>query len=215
MSRLAGVLAAVMAMTAIQGHAQEALFLTVVRGVPMTEPDPPLHEEGRARAEKWAEVLEKAGIDAVSFGGTKNGLMGVEAAVIFDQSLAWEFELRRKRGAHLFSKHRFLAAQMEAYLADDLWLDMASSANAACAALARGLKQVPGTSFNYEPQANIIFADWARSAHKRLHEAGAQYNLWAGAIDGGPDDEPLTARLVTDWSATDDSVRTFIDLLKG
>src|SRR5690606_27931465 len=61
-----------------------------------------------------AEMTWKSGIDTVSFGGTKNGLMGVEAAVIFDPALAWEFELRRKRGAHLFSKHRYLSAQMHA-----------------------------------------------------------------------------------------------------
>jgi threonine aldolase len=78
-------------------------------------------------------------VDAVSFGGTKNGLMGVEAVVIFDPAKAWEFELRRKRGGHLFSKHRYLAAQMEAYLEGDLWLDMAGDpktpAIAACSVL--------------------------------------------------------------------------------
>ena len=59
-----------------------------------------------------AEMTWKAGIDILSFGGTKNGCMGVEAVVIFDPEKAWEFELRRKRGGHLFSKHRVLAAQM-------------------------------------------------------------------------------------------------------
>lgn len=162
-----------------------------------------------------AEMTWKAGVDAVSFGGTKNGLLGAEAAVIFDAEKAREFELRRKRGAHLFSKHRFLAAQMEGYLADDLWLEMASSANAACADLTRGLKQVPGTTFHFEPQANIIFAEWARSRHRRLHEAGAEYNLWSGSLGGGPEDEALTARLVADWSATGESVRNFIEIARG
>ncbi len=73
-----------------------------------------------------AEMTWKAGIDVVSFGGTKNGCLGVEAVVIFDPKKAWEFELRRKRGGHLFSKHRFLSAQMEAYLEGDLWLRLAS-----------------------------------------------------------------------------------------
>jgi threonine aldolase len=81
-----------------------------------------------------------AGIDTVSFGGTKNGLMGVEAAVIFDPALAWEFELRRKRGAHLYSKHRYLSAQMLAYLTDDLWLRSARAANAKLQALVAGLR---------------------------------------------------------------------------
>ncbi len=162
-----------------------------------------------------AEMTWKAGIDAVSFGGTKNGLLGVEAAVIFDGGTAREFELRRKRGAHLFSKHRYLAAQMEAYLADDLWLGMAARANDACADLTRGLKQAPGTAFHHEPQANIIFADWERAGHRRLHAAGAEYYLWSGALDTGPEDEALTARLVTDWSATAESVRAFVDLVRG
>ncbi len=82
----------------------------------------------------------KSGVDVVSFGGTKNGLMGVEAVVIFDPAKAWEFELRRKRGGHLFSKHRYLSAQMQAYLDDDLWLSMARDANARAARLAEGLR---------------------------------------------------------------------------
>jgi len=76
-----------------------------------------------------ADMTWRAGVDALSFGGTKNGLLGVEAVVFFDPRHAWEFELRRKRSGHLFSKHRYLSAQMEAYLTDDLWLDMARHAN--------------------------------------------------------------------------------------
>ena len=72
-----------------------------------------------------AEMTWKAGVDVVSFGGTKNGCMGVEAVVIFDPAKAWEFELRRKRAGHLFSKHRFLSAQFAAYLQDGLWLRLA------------------------------------------------------------------------------------------
>jgi threonine aldolase len=161
-----------------------------------------------------AEMTWKSGVDAVSFGGTKNGLMGVEAVVIFDPARAWEFELRRKRGAHLFSKHRFLSAQMAAYLEGDLWLEMARSANTAAARLARGLKQMPDARLHYEPGANMMFAEWPRAGHKRLHEAGAKYYLWAGTLDG-PGDEMLAARLVADWSATEDSVDRFLELLRG
>ncbi len=161
-----------------------------------------------------AEMTWKTGIDAVSFGGTKNGLMGVEAAVIFDPAKAWEFELRRKRGAHLFSKHRFLSAQMAAYLTDGLWLDMARAANAAAARLAEGLRANAAVRFLYQPQANIIFAEWPRAGHRRLHEAGARYYIWNGGLDG-PDDEPLVARLVTDWSATDAAVDQFLSILAG
>lgn len=161
-----------------------------------------------------AEMTWKAGVDAVSFGGTKNGLMGVEAAVIFDPAKAWEFELRRKRGAHLFSKHRFLAAQMLAYLEDGLWLEMAQAANAACARLAAGIRKIPEARLLYDPGANIVFAEWPRAAHRRLQAAGARYYLWEGEAEG-PQDEPLTARLVADWSCTDESVTRFLDLLAG
>lgn len=161
-----------------------------------------------------AEMTWKAGVDAVSFGGTKNGLLGVEAAVIFDPAKAWEFELRRKRGAHLFSKHRFLSAQMAAYLADGLWLETARAANAAMARLADGLRRLPGVRLLHEPQANIAFAEWPRAAHRRLHEAGARYYLWSGGLEG-PGDEPLTARLVTDWSASEADVDRFLSLLAG
>ena len=162
-----------------------------------------------------AEMTWKAGIDAVSFGGTKNGCMGVEAVIFFDPKHAWEFELRRKRGAHLPSKNRYLAAQMSAYLTSNLWLDNAKAANAAAARLTAGLKQTENTSFLYEPEANIIFAGWPRSAHQRLHDAGAQYYIMEGELEGDNPDEILTARLVSDWSASEENIDQFLMLLKG
>lgn len=162
-----------------------------------------------------AEMTWKAGIEAVSFGGTKNGCMGVEAVIFFDPKHAWEFELRRKRGAHLPSKNRFMAAQMSAYLTDDLWLDLAKSSNDATARLTAGLKQMEGTSFLHEPEANIIFAGWPRSGHARLHAAGAQYYVIEGALEGDDPDEILGARLVCDWSATDESIEKFLALARG
>jgi threonine aldolase len=160
-----------------------------------------------------AEMTWKAGIDVVSFGGTKNGLMGVEAVIFFDPSKAWEFELRRKRAAHLFSKHRYLSAQMAGYLKDDLWLDLATRANANCTRLTKGLRDA-GAAFLYEPQANMIFAQLPRAAHRRLKDAGAAYYLM-GALEGSDEAEMLTCRLVCDWSITDDLIDQFIALAKG
>ena len=162
-----------------------------------------------------AEMTWKSGVDAVTFGGTKNGLMAVEAVIFFNPKYAWEFELRRKRGAHLFSKHRFLAAQMQSYLAGDLWLDMAKKSNDASARLVQGLKKIPEVQIDFEPQANIIFAQWARAAHQRLHAAGAQYYVMAGDHTTGPSDELLPARLVADWSTTPENVDKFLDILRG
>lgn len=162
-----------------------------------------------------AEMTWKSGVDAVTFGGTKNGLMAVEAVIFFNPKHAWEFELRRKRGAHLFSKHRFLAAQMQSYLAGDLWLDMAKKSNDASARLVQGLKKIPEVQIDFEPQANIIFAQWPRAAHQRLHAAGAQYYVMAGDHTTGPSDELLPARLVADWSTTPENVDKFLDILRG
>jgi threonine aldolase len=159
-----------------------------------------------------AEMTWKSGVDVVSFGGTKNGLMGVEAVVFFDPAKAWEFELRRKRGAHLFSKHRYLSAQMAAYLRDDLWLSSAETANANCARLAAGLHD-RGAEFLHQPDANMIFAAFPRAAHKRLHEAGAMYYIWDGSLDGADPDEMVAARLVCDWSISGDQIDQFLSLV--
>ena len=159
-----------------------------------------------------ADMTWKAGVDAVSFGGTKNGCMGVEAVIFFDPAKAWEFELRRKRGAHLFSKHRYLSAQMAGYLRDDLWLTSARAANANAARLADGLR-AKGAQFLHDPQANMIFAALPRAAHRRLQEAGAKYYVWAGSLDGDDPDEMLTARLVCDWSIGAERIDAFLALI--
>jgi threonine aldolase len=162
-----------------------------------------------------AEMTWKAGVDTVSFGGTKNGAMGVEACVIFNPEIAWEFELRRKRGGHLLSKHRYLSAQMQAYLQDDLWLDMARSANARCAQLAAGLRQHDAVELLFEPHANMIFFQMPRRAHKRMLDGGAVYYVMSGDPEAGDPEELLIGRLVCDWSMTEAGVNQFLDLLNG
>jgi threonine aldolase len=154
-----------------------------------------------------AEMTWKAGIDIVSFGGTKNGCMGVEAVVIFDPAKAWEFELRRKRGGHLFSKHRFLSAQMAAYLQDGLWLRLATHANAMAARLATGLAGKPGIRLIHPVQANILFPEWPIGTHDRLQAAGAHYYPMPAAQG------QEGARLVTSWRTTEDDVSSIINLL--
>ncbi|MEQ9694897.1 low specificity L-threonine aldolase [Shimia sp. SDUM112013] len=160
-----------------------------------------------------AEMTWKAGVDVVSFGGTKNGCVGVEAVILFDPDKAWEFELRRKRGAHLFSKHRYLSAQMNAYLTEDLWRLSATKANANCARLVAGLKEA-GVTFLHDPQANIVFCSFPRAAHQRLHDAGAVYYVWSGALEGDDPDEMLEARLVCDWSLSETQIDQFVALVK-
>ncbi len=162
-----------------------------------------------------AEMTWKAGVDVLSFGGTKNGLMGVEAVVLFDPARAWEFELRRKRGGHLFSKHRYLAAQMAAWLEGGLWLDLAARANAAAARLAAGIAAVPGAALVHPAEANMVFAALPRAAHRRLQAAGAHYYLWpAGESLEGPDDAPARCRLVCSWCTGAADVNRFLAPLR-
>lgn len=161
-----------------------------------------------------AEMTWKAGVDVLSFGGTKNGCMGVEAVVIFDPKHAWEFELRRKRGGHLFSKHRFLAAQMQAYLTDDLWLKTARHANEMARKLSEGVSKIEGAKLIHPTDANAVFAAFPRGAHKRAHEAGAYYYLWPfdQSLEG-PEEELLAARLVCSWSTTPEEIDAFLSHL--
>lgn len=152
-----------------------------------------------------AEMTWKAGIDVLSFGGTKNGCLGVEAVVLFDPAKAWEFELRRKRGGHLFSKHRFLSAQMEAYLTDGLWLKLAAQANAMGQRLAKGLT-AKGVTVPASP-ANMLFPEWSPGTHDRLEAAGAVY--YRMPAPAGRE----RARLVTSWSTTEADVDSFLAAL--
>lgn len=172
--------------------------------------DLPVHLDGARFANAMvalgcsaADMSWKSGVDVVSFGGTKNGCLGVEAVVFFDPSKAWEFQLRRKRAAQLFSKHRFLSAQMAGYLERDAFVKIATHANDNAAQLAEGLRE-KGAVFLHEPQANMIFAKIPRTVHERLHDAGARYDVW----DEG--DGMVGVRLVCDWSVTDAHMDQFL-----
>ena len=165
-----------------------------------------------ARNASPAEMTWRAGVDALSFGGTKNGLMGVEGVIFFDPKHAWEFELRRKRGAHLFSKHRYLSAQMLAYLTDDLWLDLARCANGNFARLKAGLETIPDVQLRGNPDGNMTFFDMPRALHKRAEAAGAVY-YWDDVE--GPMDQMIMGRLVCDWSITHDMIDQFIACLQS
>ncbi|PTW44144.1 threonine aldolase family protein [Rhodovulum kholense] len=185
--------------------------------------DLPVHMDGARFANALvatgatpAEMTWKAGIDVLSFGGTKNGCMGVEAVVLFDPAHAWEFELRRKRGGHLFSKHRYLSAQMAAYLKDGLWLKLAARANDAAARLSQGLAALDRAELLHPTEANAVFAAFPREAHRRAQAAGAQYYLWPmdQSLEG-PGDVPLSARMVCSWCTTDEEVDALLAIVRG
>lgn len=183
----------------------------------------PVHLDGArlanavvATGARPAELTWKAGVDAVSFGGTKNGLMGAEAVIFFDPAKAWEFELRRKRAGHLFSKHRYLSAQMDAYLQDDLWLDLAAKSNSSTQYLATGLQETEFARTVHPVDANMIFFEMTAAHHKRVQAAGAVYGVSSTLpLTDQPDDAMLAARLVCSWSTTQDDIDQFLAVLRG
>ncbi len=161
-----------------------------------------------------AEATWKAGVDVLSFGATKTGAMAAEAVIFFDPSHAKGMPSRRKRGGHLISKHRFVAAQIEAYLRDDLWLTLARHANAAAARLVAGLTAA-GLPPVWPVEANEVFAVLSPEADKRLRAEGATYYPWP--TDKLPPGRMLApgqgvVRLVTSFATTDDEVDRFVAL---
>ncbi|TPE47375.1 threonine aldolase family protein [Amaricoccus solimangrovi] len=161
-----------------------------------------------------ADLTWRAGIDVLCLGGTKNGCLGVEAVVFFDPARGAEFERRRKRGGHLFSKHRFLAAQMEAYLEGGLWLDLAARANAAARLLAEGLAGIAGARLLHPCEANAVFVALPRARLRAAEAKGARFYLWdpRDTLDG-PDEDPVAARFVCDWSKTGAEVAALLAAL--
>ena len=159
-----------------------------------------------------AEMTWRAGVDVLSLGGTKDGLMGVEAVVLFDPARAGELALRRKRAGHLLSKHRYLSAQMLAWLQDGLWLDLARHANAMAAMLEQGL-HARGVALQFARGGNMVFADFTPAQHHALMAAGARYYLWPdhAVLEGAQ--APVTARLVTSWSTAPDQITAFLSAL--
>jgi threonine aldolase len=146
----------------------------------------------------------RAGVDALSFGATKNGALAAEVVVIFRQKLTDGFRFRRKRAGHLFSKMRFLSAQFDAYLADDLWLTNARHANDMAAQLAAGLSGIEGVTFLYPVQANELFVTLPPALRDGLEADGFMFYPWAA---GGPH----CVRLVTAFDTAPEAVTGFVE----
>ncbi len=127
-----------------------------------------------------AELTWRCGVDALSFGATKNGAFAAEAIVFFDPRRAEGLGFRRKRGGHLWSKMRFLAAQFDAYLAGDLWLASARHANQQAAALAQGLAAIGGAKLAHPVEANEIFVTLPEKVVSGLEADGFKFYRWHG-----------------------------------
>ncbi len=162
-----------------------------------------------------AEMTWKRGVDILSFGATKNGCWCAEAVVFFDPEKARQFPYIRKRGAQLFSKTRFIAAQFMAHLEDDLWLDLARHANAMADRLRAGLDASTHARQAWPTRTNEVFAIIEQATAERLRGAGAVFYDWNpphSSHDLLQDGETL-ARLVASWSTTERDVDAFAALL--
>ena len=146
-------------------------------------------------------ITADAGIDVLSFGGTKNGLIAAEAVIFFDPLLAQNFAYRRMQGAQLASKMRFIAAQFDALFTDDLWLRSASHANRMATLLADGLSSLHGCRITQKVQANEVFALLPRQ-HIAALQGVASFQVWTESIS--------EARFVTSFDTTEDDVTAFL-----
>ena len=157
-----------------------------------------------------ADLSWRAGVDVMSFGGTKNGCLAAEAVVFFNRELVRDFEYRRKRAGHLLSKMRFIAAQFDAYLDDGLWLRLASHANAMGQRLSSGLAALNGVEISYPTQINEVFAVFPDSVADRLREAGAAFYPWV--TPGDPAGGRMN-RLIASFRTTAEEVDRFVALV--
>ena len=128
-----------------------------------------------------ADLAQRAGVDVLSLGGTKNGLPSGEAIVFFDRALAGDFKRRRKQGGQLASKMRFLAAPWLGILRDDAWLRHAAHANAMATRLATAILPLPGVRLIAPVEANGVFADLPQHAIDILRARGWAFHVFVGA----------------------------------
>jgi threonine aldolase len=162
-----------------------------------------------------AEASWKVGVDVLSFGATKGGALAAEAVVFFDPARAAAMAERRKRGGQLVSKHRFIAAQFEAFLADDLWLRLAAHANRMADRLAAHLASIELVPL-WPVEANMLFVLLPQGLHERLQAAGAHYYVIHTDRTDPATVPPghVLVRLVTSFATTEAEIEKFAALAK-
>ncbi len=166
-----------------------------------------LHMDGARIANAAAslgQTLRQAtrdlGVDVLSFGGTKNGAMGAEAVVFFDRKLSQDFKYRRKQGMQLASKMRFISAQLDALLSNDLWLANAQHSNRMAKLLEKEVRKIPGVKIVYKVEANGVFAKIPRPAIAKLRKRYFFY-VW--------NEEHSVVRWMCSFDTTERDVREF------
>ncbi len=152
------------------------------------------------------EITRKPGVDILSFGGTKNGMMYGEAVLFFNQQLATNFKYFRKQGMQLGSKMRYIGAQFSAFFKDDLWLKNASHANKMALLLEQKVKSIPNVKITQKAQANGVFAIIPKKLIPKLQDEYFFY-VW--------DEETGEVRWMCSFDTTKEDVSEFASLLEN
>ena len=158
-------------------------------------------------SESPADLTWRAGVDALSFGATKNGAMAAEALVFFNPDEAMLAEFHRKRGGHLWSKHRYLAAQFDAYLEGDLWLELATASNTSMARLRDGISSSDNASILAGGDGNELFITMEEDVAEGLLQRGHMFYAWPSL--------PKAYRLVTSFTTSTEEIDEFIEDLNS
>jgi threonine aldolase len=152
------------------------------------------------------EMTVGAGVDVLSLGGTKNGMMYGEAVVFFNKELCQDFKYRRKQGMQLASKMRFIAAQFNAYLENELWHSNALHANLMAKKLHAAVKDIPGVKLTRRVESNAVFAIISPHIIPALQEQFFFY-VW--------DEETSEVRWMCSFDTTEEDIESFASLLRS
>jgi len=153
----------------------------------------------------FKEITAEVGVDVLSFGGAKNGMMYGEAVVFFDKKRAADFKYIRKQGMHLPSKMRFISAQFDALLSGDLWKRSATHANRMAQVLASELEQIPQIKLTQPVEANGVFATIPPKYIPALQKKYFFY-VW--------NEEISEVRFMTSFDTTEEDIQQFVELVK-
>lgn len=152
-----------------------------------------------------AELTSELGVDLVSFGGTKNGLLGAEAVVALNERAATSLGVLRKQAGQLPSKSRYLAAQFIAYLEGGLWRELAAREIALASRLAEGVRGLPGLEITRPVQSNAVFVRLSRESAKALREERFFY-IW--------DEQTWECRWMMSWDLGEADIDSFVARIK-
>ena len=154
-----------------------------------------------------AEMTWKSGIDVLSFGATKNGCFAAEAIIFFNKDLVGNLPFLMKRAGHLLSKMRFVSAQLDAYLSNEVWLKNARHANAMGKKLSQGLQLNKNIKLAYPTDANEVFVKIPKNIIDQFNSHGYKINdeEW----------ENKAVRLVAAWNTDPSDVDSFLNIIKS